>query len=203
MHLNDAVAASQRGLTPQIGVPEVYADEAELSFLLSLLGIGADKMQTSCGTAPHLQPAPASHQQQPQELQYERRWHQGLQQEGQVVHQLFGRRQAELALQTPAATPTAWPIATLLAPATQQAVPLAVMAATEIREHPPPQPEDDSCVVCMEGPKEFVLVPCGHQALCKACTLGLLGPEGGGGGQRECLICRVAVAHYVLQVFRC
>ena len=58
------------------------------------------------------------------------------------------------------------------------------------------QPEEEGCVVCMEGRREVLLLPCRHLALCAACAHGMLGPgaSGGGGG---CPICRVPVAQSI------
>jgi hypothetical protein len=30
--------------------------------------------------------------------------------------------------------------------------------------------EEDQCVVCFDAPKEYVIVPCGHQCVCGACA---------------------------------
>ena len=160
---------------------EQEADEdegAELSLMLSSMGIGASPELLS-RAEPNTAP-------------------QG-QQRGQEEQQWLGSQQRQL---VPPPAPAA--------PATPEAAqPATMLPGTAPPEHPAAaahkgtasQPEDDTCVVCMEGPKESVLVPCGHQALCKACTLGLFGSGGGEG--RECPICRVAVTQYLLQVFRC
>jgi hypothetical protein len=50
---------------------------------------------------------------------------------------------------------------------------------------------DDGCVVCMEAPRQTVLVPCGHHAMCVECTRGMLGPSSS--AQRRCPVCRVEV----------
>ena len=63
------------------------------------------------------------------------------------------------ALTPPPSSPAAGAAAAAAA-TTRQAGP-----ATAATEGSDAHPEDDSCVVCMEGPKESVLVPCGHQAL--------------------------------------
>jgi hypothetical protein len=31
-------------------------------------------------------------------------------------------------------------------------------------------PEETQCVVCMDAPKDHILVPCGHQCVCEACA---------------------------------
>lgn len=41
--------------------------------------------------------------------------------------------------------------------------------------------KNESCVVCLDKPKDHVLVPCGHVCLCKTCTV------------PKCPICRHAV----------
>ena len=150
-------------------------EEARLSLLLSSLGIGA---------------APALVRAEPSTLAQAQR--------GQE-QQCFSSPQRQLVLAAPAA------------PATPEAAPpVSILPGTAPSEHPAAvtgngsalQPEDDSCVVCMEGPNESVLFPCGHQALCQRCTLELFSKSGKSGG-RECPICRVAVTQYLLQVFRC
>ena len=37
---------------------------------------------------------------------------------------------------------------------------------------PAPQPEAEEvlCVVCMDAPKQHVILPCGHQCVCEACA---------------------------------
>jgi hypothetical protein len=59
---------------------------------------------------------------------------------------------------------------------------------------PPAAAEDDSCVVCSEAPREAVLLPCGHMALCMACSQHLFG---GQGKEQCCPICRVGVMQWV------
>ena len=162
---------------------EQEADEdegAELSLMLSSMGIGASPELLS-RAEPNTAP-------------------QG-QQRGQEEQQWLGSQQRQPAPRAPAAP----------APSTPEvAQPVSMLPSTAQPEHPAPaahkgtalQPEDDSCVVCMEGPKESVFFPCGHQALCQRCTLELF-RKCGSSGERECPICRVAVTQYLLQVFRC
>ena len=57
--------------------------------------------------------------------------------------------------------------------------------------------DEDSCVICMEGRRESVLVPCGHHALCMACTLVLFGPAG---THQLCPVCREEVGLAVTAV---
>jgi hypothetical protein len=35
---------------------------------------------------------------------------------------------------------------------------------------PHPDAEETMCVVCMDAPKEYAIVPCGHQCVCEACA---------------------------------
>ena len=50
-------------------------------------------------------------------------------------------------------------------------------------------------MACWEVPRETTLAPCGHRALCLACTKLLLA------GGRECPICRAAVESYILREY--
>ena len=46
-------------------------------------------------------------------------------------------------------------------------------------------PDSEACVVCMDGAKSHVLVPCGHQCVCGPCSERL--------AQGHCPVCRTAV----------
>jgi hypothetical protein len=37
---------------------------------------------------------------------------------------------------------------------------------------PAPHPDDaeDQCVLCLDAPKDHVIIPCGHQCVCEACA---------------------------------
>jgi hypothetical protein len=37
---------------------------------------------------------------------------------------------------------------------------------------PAPHPDDaeDQCVLCLDAPKDHIIVPCGHQCVCEACA---------------------------------
>ena len=35
---------------------------------------------------------------------------------------------------------------------------------------PQPQAEEALCVVCMDAPKQHIIIPCGHQCVCEACA---------------------------------
>jgi hypothetical protein len=35
---------------------------------------------------------------------------------------------------------------------------------------PHPDAEETMCVVCFDAPKEYAIVPCGHQCVCEACA---------------------------------
>jgi hypothetical protein len=35
---------------------------------------------------------------------------------------------------------------------------------------PHPDVEETLCVVCFDAPKEYIIVPCGHQCVCEACA---------------------------------
>ena len=60
----------------------------------------------------------------------------------------------------------------------------------------PPQPtgrQPASCVVCLDAPRDCVLLPCGHTCLCLACAgVALRQP----GRQGVCPICRGAVTAF-------
>lgn len=52
----------------------------------------------------------------------------------------------------------------------------------------PPSPgsvEDATCCVCLDQPRNLVLIPCGHLCLCVDC--------GRHGGLKECPLCRVRI----------
>ena len=59
---------------------------------------------------------------------------------------------------------------------------------------PPLSPElnDSSCVVCMEGPKDHVCLPCAHACLCATCA--------GNPRLGECPICRASIAQ-IIRIF--
>jgi len=48
--------------------------------------------------------------------------------------------------------------------------------------------EETNCVVCMENPRDAVIVPCGHTACCYSCADSLPAP-------RVCPMCRAEVSH--------
>jgi multidrug efflux pump subunit AcrA (membrane-fusion protein) len=50
---------------------------------------------------------------------------------------------------------------------------------------PQPEPVDALCVVCMDAPKQCVVVPCMHMSTCEACTQQLLQQ-----GAESCPVCR-------------
>jgi hypothetical protein len=54
--------------------------------------------------------------------------------------------------------------------------------------------EDDNhlCVVCMEHPRNIVLVPCGHMALCKECCNTIITDQ-----KNKCPMCCQAVEYHV------
>ena len=35
-----------------------------------------------------------------------------------------------------------------------------------------PQPDEDEtlCVLCLDAPKDHIIIPCGHQCVCEACA---------------------------------
>ena len=53
-----------------------------------------------------------------------------------------------------------------------------------------------NCVICLETPARYVLVPCGHLVLCGRCVL----ETGPGRRVRDCPVCR-EVIHQVMRVF--
>lgn len=59
----------------------------------------------------------------------------------------------------------------------------------------PPTSSGGCCVVCFDAPRETVLAPCGHRALCQRCTRALVE------ARRGCPICRAAVETVIERVF--
>ena len=51
--------------------------------------------------------------------------------------------------------------------------------------------EDNECVVCLDGPKEYACVPCGHKVLCAECQ---------GMGLETCPVCRTEIT-LIMKVF--
>jgi hypothetical protein len=49
---------------------------------------------------------------------------------------------------------------------------------------PQPQAEEELCVVCMDAPKRYAMVPCLHVCVCEACARQLLNVT------RSCPVCR-------------
>ncbi len=52
--------------------------------------------------------------------------------------------------------------------------------------------EDEACVICLENPKNVVLLPCLHVCLCSSC-LSSSWRQDGTGSLRECPLCRVPI----------
>ena len=52
--------------------------------------------------------------------------------------------------------------------------------------------DDDKCLICFAGPRDAVLLECGHGGLCYACARRCLRKKG-----RECPICRQSIAQVV------
>ena len=57
-------------------------------------------------------------------------------------------------------------------------------------------PPEEECCVCMDAPRQAVLVPCGHWACCLACTRALLVVRSGG-SQPLCPLCREPAESFV------
>ena len=55
--------------------------------------------------------------------------------------------------------------------------------------------EDSACIVCMEKPQEYILVPCGHAQYCEECAKQLRS------GQLGCAVCRLPIER-VIKVYR-
>jgi len=51
---------------------------------------------------------------------------------------------------------------------------------------------ENECVICLDGKNDHVVVPCGHQCLCKDC----------GHTVKQCPICRVDIIS-VMKIFKC
>ena len=64
---------------------------------------------------------------------------------------------------------------------------------------PPASPadSDDCCVVCWEGAKDVVLLPCKHMALCLGCARGVAGAAAA--QRRSCPLCRAEVSERAQQ----
>jgi hypothetical protein len=55
----------------------------------------------------------------------------------------------------------------------------------------------DECVICFEGEKTHLILPCGHLALCERCA-GLMGDQ-----LHKCPVCNTApTPPYVVTLFR-
>ena len=50
---------------------------------------------------------------------------------------------------------------------------------------------DDTCTICMEAPKELVIVPCGHFNMCKTCTESVMKTS------KKCPFCRGVIQYTV------
>ncbi len=61
--------------------------------------------------------------------------------------------------------------------------------------------DDDECTLCLEGPRQSILAPCGHCALCADCTAKLFGPPGDVSPAASCPICCQRVCSYVCKVY--
>ena len=69
------------------------------------------------------------------------------------------------------------------------------MAAGTASAPPPPAPEDDLCVICFDGAKTRVFVPCGHLCVCAACGENVMAST------KRCPIC-VTECTLVMPIFR-
>mmetsp|Transcript_77330 Transcript_77330/g.125477 ORF Transcript_77330/g.125477 Transcript_77330/m.125477 type:complete len:112 (-) Transcript_77330:481-816(-) len=49
----------------------------------------------------------------------------------------------------------------------------------------------NECVVCMESEKSHILVPCGHQCVCKVCAVNLVSTK------QACPVCRAPVSQVI------
>ena len=58
--------------------------------------------------------------------------------------------------------------------------------------------DDNSCVVCLDGEKTHILVPCGHQCVCAPCGERLAAQTGGGARYP---VCRRGI-QMAMQVFK-
>ncbi|KAJ1479525.1 hypothetical protein T484DRAFT_1958715 [Baffinella frigidus] len=56
---------------------------------------------------------------------------------------------------------------------------------------------DDECVICLEGEKNHIVMPCGHLVLCGTCALFI------GTSLSSCPVCNVkASAPFTFRIFR-
>lgn len=58
-----------------------------------------------------------------------------------------------------------------------------------------PEVEQDECVICLDGKRTHLIIPCGHQALCESCA-----EHHKKGKLEKCPVCRVVVQS-TLKVF--
>jgi hypothetical protein len=59
----------------------------------------------------------------------------------------------------------------------------------------------DECILCLEAPRQSILAPCGHCALCSDCTVKLYGPPDDVRPDASCPICCQRVCSYVRKVY--
>jgi hypothetical protein len=54
------------------------------------------------------------------------------------------------------------------------------------------QDDENSCVICMESVADWVLLPCGHICMCRACSQTILSSS-----NKLCPLCRVQVENTI------
>jgi hypothetical protein len=83
-------------------------------------------------------------------------------------HQQRGQAAAAQAAAAPAPLETSAPPPAAPPSSTSRAAALAKVAPAG--ELSPLDEDDDSCVVCMDGARIMIAVPCGHRCLCQVCA---------------------------------
>ncbi|GAB4817716.1 hypothetical protein N2152v2_004762 [Parachlorella kessleri] len=77
--------------------------------------------------------------------------------------------------------------------------PAATAAPVASQEQEGAGEADLECVMCLDAPRETTLAPCGHRALCLACTLTLVGAQR---QQALCPVCRQGVLCYIRKEYQ-
>lgn len=54
-------------------------------------------------------------------------------------------------------------------------------------------PDISQCVICLERPREVIVLECGHICMCSDCARELLNPHSGAANARKCPICRADI----------
>jgi len=77
-----------------------------------------------------------------------------------------------------------------------QAISIDQVAEQRATGDPEYDPDRDACVVCLDGPKSHIFVPCGHQCVCFGCGALIMGRQ-----PRACPLCKLP-SKSLMRVFR-